>query len=117
MYVNNEVGTILDIQSIGGRLCHKHNALFHSDTVQVVGHFPLNLGDLPIDFAAAAAHKFHGPKGVGFMYARSKTGLGSLLMGGAQEEECAQEQKRYTILWAWKWHKLAYESLSMILLI
>jgi cysteine desulfurase len=84
MLVNNEVGTLLDITAIG-QLCHKHNALLHSDTVQVVGHFPLDLGKLPIDFAAAAAHKFHGPKGIGFMYVRKQTGLGALIMGGAQE--------------------------------
>ena len=84
MHINNEVGTVLDIESVGS-LCHNYNALFHSDTVQSIGHFPMNLGALPIDFAVASAHKFHGPKGVGFLYARKQTALGALLLGGAQE--------------------------------
>ncbi len=84
MHINNEVGTVLDLKAVGN-LCHRHNALFHSDTVQSIGHLPLNLGELPIDFAVASAHKFHGPKGVGFLYARKQTSLGALLLGGAQE--------------------------------
>lgn len=84
MHINNEVGTKIDLESVG-KLCREYNALFHSDTVQSIGHYDMNLGLLPIDFAVAAAHKFHGPKGIGFLYARKKTGLGALLMGGAQE--------------------------------
>lgn len=84
MHINNEVGTMIDLVEIGN-LCHENDALFHSDTVQSVGHFSLNFGELPVDFAVASAHKFHGPKGVGFLYARKKTGLGALLMGGSQE--------------------------------
>ena len=84
MHVNNEVGSVLDIEIVGN-LCQKHNALFHSDTVQSIGHFPLRLGELPIDFAVASAHKFHGPKGIGFIYVRKQTGLGALLLGGSQE--------------------------------
>lgn len=84
MHINNEVGTILDLEAVG-TLCHKYDALFHSDTVQSIGHFPLRLGELPVDFAVAAAHKFHGPKGIGFLYVRKQTGLGALLLGGAQE--------------------------------
>ena len=84
MHINNEVGTVLDIEAVGN-LCRKYEALFHSDTVQSIGHFPMQLGELPIDFAVAAAHKFHGPKGVGFLYVRKQTGLGALLYGGAQE--------------------------------
>jgi len=84
MHINNEVGTILDLEAVG-TLCHKYDALFHSDTVQSIGHFPLILGELPVDFAVAAAHKFHGPKGIGFLYVRKQTGLGALLLGGAQE--------------------------------
>ena len=84
MHINNEVGTILDLEVVGN-LCHKYDALFHSDTVQSIGHFPIRLGELPIDFAVAAAHKFHGPKGIGFLYVRKQTGLGALLLGGAQE--------------------------------
>ena len=84
MHVNNEVGSVLDIEIVGN-LWQKHNALFHSDTVQSIGHFPLRLGELPIDFAVASAHKFHGPKGIGFIYVRKQTGLGALLLGGSQE--------------------------------
>ena len=84
MHINNEVGTVLDVEAVG-TLCHSYDALFHSDTVQSIGHFPLKLNELPIDFAVAAAHKFHGPKGVGFLYARKQTALGALLLGGAQE--------------------------------
>lgn len=84
MHVNNEVGTVLDLKKIGD-ICHAHHALFHSDTVQSIGHFPMKLGDLPVDFAVASAHKFHGPKGVGFLYANKQAGLAGILKGGSQE--------------------------------
>jgi len=84
MHVNNELGTICDLREIGS-LCRKNNALFHSDTVQSIGHYRMNLKELPIDFAVAAAHKFHGPKGIGFVFIRKETGLQSLLFGGGQE--------------------------------
>ena len=84
MHVNNEVGTILDLEAVGN-LCHEHNALFHTDTVQSIGHFYLDFGKLPVDFAVASAHKFHGPKGVGFLYIQKDTGLSGILLGGSQE--------------------------------
>lgn len=84
MHVNNEIGNILDLHAFGS-LCRKYNAYFHSDTVQSVGHYPMDFSELPVDFATAAAHKFHGPKGVGFAFIRKNTGLGSLIMGGSQE--------------------------------
>lgn len=84
MHVNNEVGTILDLEAVGN-LCHEHNALFHTDTVQSIGHFDLDFGALPVDFAVASAHKFHGPKGVGFLYIQKDTGLSAMLLGGSQE--------------------------------
>lgn len=84
MHVNNELGTICDLREIGS-LCRKNDALFHSDTVQSIGHYRMNLQELPIDFAVAAAHKFHGPKGIGFVFIRKETGLQSLLFGGGQE--------------------------------
>lgn len=84
MHVNNEVGTILDIDAVGN-LCEKYNALFHSDTVQSIGHLPIDFAQNKVDFAAAAAHKFHGPKGVGFAYVRKGSGLEPLIHGGAQE--------------------------------
>ena len=84
MHVNNEIGNILDLQAVGA-LCKAHDAYFHSDTVQSIGHFPLDFSKTPVDFATAAAHKFHGPKGIGFAYIRKNTGLGSLIVGGSQE--------------------------------
>lgn len=84
MHVNNEVGSILDIKRVGD-LCKQYEALFHSDTVQSVGHYKLDLQDINIDFLAAAAHKFHGPKGIGFAYVKKSSGLKPLIYGGEQE--------------------------------
>lgn len=84
MHVNNEVGNMLDLKAVG-ELCKKYDALFHSDTVQSVGHFALDFSEIPIDFSAASAHKFHGPKGVGFAFVRKKSGLKPLIFGGEQE--------------------------------
>ena len=84
MHVNNEIGNIIDIASIG-TLCKEKNAFFHSDTVQSVGHYPWDVQKVPIDFLTAAAHKFHGPKGVGFAYLKKNSGLRPLIYGGTQE--------------------------------
>ncbi len=84
MHGNNEIGNLNDIQRIG-ELCRANNAWFHSDTVQTVGHFDLKLGELPIDFATASAHKFHGPKGVGFLYIDRRVKVNAFISGGAQE--------------------------------
>ena len=84
MHVNNEVGNILDIEQVG-RLCKQFDALFHSDTVQSIGHFEMDLQELPVDFTAVSAHKFHGPKGVGFAFVRKNSGLRPLIFGGEQE--------------------------------
>lgn len=84
MHANNEIGTLNPIEAIGD-LCEEFGALYHCDTVQTLGHLPLDLGKLKIHFAAAAAHKFHGPKGVGFLYVKRPIKLPGLLMGGAQE--------------------------------
>lgn len=84
MHVNNEIGNILDIEHVA-RLCKENKALFHSDCVQSVGHFKLDLKEIPIDFFAASAHKFHGPKGVGFCFVRKESGLKPLIFGGEQE--------------------------------
>lgn len=85
MHINNETGVITDIEKIG-TICHTYNALFHSDTVQSIGKETLNLSGLPIDFAVASAHKFHGPKGIGFAYIQKNSGLKALLLGGEQEK-------------------------------
>ncbi len=84
MYVNNEIGNLLDVGRVGV-LCKEHSALFHSDAVQSVGHFKMDMQELPMDFFSAAAHKFHGPKGVGFSYVRKQTQIKPFILGGAQE--------------------------------
>ena len=112
MHVNNEVGNILDIEKVGN-LCHQYNALFHSDTVQSVGHFELNLKELPVDFAAVSAHKFHGPKGVGFAYVKSNSGLKSLIFGGSQERGVrAGTESVHNIVGLEEALKLAYDNLE-----
>ncbi|MBP6183233.1 cysteine desulfurase family protein [Flavobacterium sp.] len=85
MHVNNEIGTILDVDKVG-RICEQHNALFHSDMVQAVGKTEIDLQALAIDFMVASAHKFHGPKGIGFAYVRKNSGLQPLFYGGEQEK-------------------------------
>lgn len=85
MHVNNEIGTVLDIEKVG-RICHQHNALFHCDTVQSVGKMEFNLHELPVDFVVASAHKFHGPKGAGFAYVKKGIVLQPFLYGGEQEK-------------------------------
>ena len=85
MHVNNEIGAILDLQRVA-QLCKQHDAFFHSDTVQTIGHFPLNLEQYPVDFIVASAHKFHGPKGVGFAYFKKGFGILPMLHGGDQEK-------------------------------
>jgi cysteine desulfurase len=84
MYVNNEIGNLLDVGHVGA-LCKEHSALFHSDAVQSVGHFKMDMQELPMDFFSAAAHKFHGPKGVGFSFVRKQTQIKPFILGGAQE--------------------------------
>lgn len=84
MHVNNEIGNIIDIEAIG-KLCKENGALFHSDTVQSIGHYPWDVQTVPVDFMTAAAHKFHGPKGIGFAFIRKNSGLKPLIVGGAQE--------------------------------
>lgn len=85
MYVNNEIGNLLDLEQVCN-LCKTYQALFHSDTVQGVGHFHIDLQKSPIDFITASAHKFHGPKGVGFMYIKKGIAMQPLLIGGEQEK-------------------------------
>lgn len=84
MTANNEIGTIQPIAEIG-EICKKHGVLFHTDAVQAVGHLPIDVKAQNIDMLSAAAHKFHGPKGVGFLYARKGIILQNLIEGGAQE--------------------------------
>ncbi|MBQ8076664.1 MAG: cysteine desulfurase NifS [Oscillospiraceae bacterium] len=84
MFANNEIGTIQPIREIGA-VCRKHGVLFHTDAVQAMGHLPIDVKADNIDMLSASAHKFHGPKGVGFLYARKGIRLTNLIEGGAQE--------------------------------
>ena len=84
MYANNEIGTIQPIREIGA-LCREHHVVFHTDAVQAVGHIPVNVEADQVDLLSASAHKFHGPKGVGFLYVRKGFRLSPLIEGGAQE--------------------------------
>ncbi|MDG1056635.1 MAG: cysteine desulfurase family protein, partial [Flavobacteriaceae bacterium] len=112
MHVNNEIGTILDLKFVAD-LCKTHNALFHSDCVQSVGHYPLDLEYIPIDFLAASAHKFHGPKGIGFAFVRSGLGVQSIITGGSQERGCrAGTESLHDIVGMDEALTLAYENLS-----
>ena len=84
MFANNEIGTVQPIREIG-KVCREKGVLFHTDAVQAVGHIPVNVKDDNIDMLSLSAHKFHGPKGIGVLYARRGTRLFSLIEGGAQE--------------------------------
>ena len=84
MTANNEIGTIQPIKEIGA-ICRSHGVLFHTDAVQAAGHLPIDVKEMQIDMLSASAHKFHGPKGVGFLYARKGIALTNLIEGGAQE--------------------------------
>lgn len=84
MHANNEIGNMLDLHAVGN-LCKKYNALFHTDTVQTVGHFPIDLRNTPVHFITGAAHKFHGPKGVGLLYINENVRIKPFIFGGGQE--------------------------------
>ncbi|MBP7174468.1 MAG: cysteine desulfurase, partial [Cloacibacterium sp.] len=84
MHANNEIGNLLDIEKVS-QLCKQYEALFHSDTVQTVGHLDLDFSKIPVDFASCSAHKFHGPKGSGFAFIRKASGMKGLIVGGPQE--------------------------------
>ena len=84
MMANNEIGTIQPIKQLA-RIVHDHNSLFHTDAVQAVGHIPVDVRDLDVDFLSASAHKFNGPKGIGFLYIKEGLKINPLISGGAQE--------------------------------
>lgn len=85
MHVNNETGSMIDLELVG-KICKQYNAYFHSDTVQSIGKMNLNFSEINIDFFAVCAHKFHGPKGVGFLYVKKGTAINPMIFGGAQEK-------------------------------
>jgi len=84
MHANNEIGNLLDIKAVG-EICRKYDAIFHSDTVQTVGHYPIDLKSIHVHFVNGAAHKFHGPKGVGILYVNHDISIKPYLNGGSQE--------------------------------
>ena len=112
MHVNNEIGTVLDLERIG-RICQEHNTLFHSDTVQSIGKTPIDLEKLSVDFIVASAHKFHGPKGTGFAFIRKNSGLQPLFFGGEQEKGLrAGTEALHQIAGMAKALKLSYSNLE-----
>ena len=84
MHANNEIGTVMDMGQVS-QICQENGALFHSDTVQTMGHFPINVEETKINFLTGAAHKFHGPKGIGFIYINHESMIAPYIDGGAQE--------------------------------
>lgn len=84
MYANNEIGTIQPIKEIA-KVCHEHHILFHTDAVQAYGHVPIDVNNLEVDLLSVSAHKFHGPKGVGFLFCRRWIPIEPLIHGGGQE--------------------------------
>lgn len=112
MHANNELGNITDIQKVS-EICEQYNAVFHSDTVQTMGHYVHDLSKLKIDFITAAAHKFHGPKGVGFLYINSRNKIKPLIHGGAQERNMrGGTENVYGIVGLAKAMEIAYEEME-----
>lgn len=112
MHANNEIATLLPLKRVS-ELCRKHGAYFHSDTVQTMGHYTFDLQELDIDFLTCAAHKFHGPKGIGFLYVNKRTKSGSLIHGGSQERGLrGGTENVYGIVGLTKAMELAYEDVE-----
>jgi cysteine desulfurase len=112
MHVNNEIGNMVDLEAIT-TLSKKYNALVHSDTVQSLGHFEWDVKAFPIDFLTAAAHKFHGPKGIGFAFIRKNSGMSCMIAGGSQERGLrAGTESFHNIVGLEEAFKLAYDNLE-----
>jgi cysteine desulfurase len=112
MHANNEIGNLLDIQ-LTGELCRQYQAYFHSDTVQTVGHYPHNLSTIPVQGMTAAAHKFHGPKGIGFMFIRKDKKIQPFVHGGAQERNMrGGTENVYGIIGLAKALEIAYRDMN-----
>ncbi len=112
MHVNNEIGNMIDIKAIA-QMCKSYSALLHSDMVQSVGHYTIDLEEIPVDFIAASAHKFHGPKGVGFAFVRKNSGLKPLIFGGSQERGLrAGTESVHNIIGLEKSIQMAYDRLE-----
>lgn len=112
MHANNEIGNLLDIEAAGA-ICKKYNAIFHSDTVQTVGHYALDLRSKPLHFATGAGHKFHGPKGIGILYINDNIKVNPLLLGGGQERNMrAGTENVYAIVGFARALELAHERME-----
>jgi len=112
MHANNEIGTRIDLVQVGD-LCRRYGALFHSDTVQTMGHYRFDLANTPIDFITCAAHKFHGPKGIGFLYMRNGATIKAAILGGSQERNMrAGTENIYGIVGLAKAMDVAYRDLE-----
>ena len=112
MHANNEIGNLIDLRAVG-ELCEQHDAIFHSDTVQTMGHYVHDLANLPIHFITCAAHKFHGPKGVGFLYISHKVKIKPLIFGGSQERNMrGGTENVYGIVGLAKALSIAYEEMQ-----
>ncbi|MEN8703932.1 MAG: cysteine desulfurase family protein [Polaribacter sp.] len=113
MHINNEIGTILPLEKVSA-LCASNNAYFHSDTVQTIGHYNLDLLKVEVDFIVASAHKFHGPKGVGFAYFKKGTGILPMFHGGDQERGARSSTENvHAIIGMDKALENAYTNLSL----
>lgn len=112
MHVNNEIGTLLDLDKVAA-ICQEHKAYFHTDAVQGIGHFEIDLSKTPIDFLSSAAHKYHGPKGIGFTFIRQNSGLHPFIHGGAQEKGLrAGTESVHNIMGMQKALEIAYAELE-----
>ena len=112
MHVNNEIGTVLDLAEIA-QICKQHSVYFHSDTVQSVGKMEMDLQEIPVDFIVASAHKFHGPKGIGFAFIRKGTPINPIFHGGEQEKGIRPgTESLHNIVGMAKALQLSYENLE-----
>lgn len=112
MHANNEIGNLLPLKKVS-EICRTHGALLHSDTVQTIAHYPIDVRDLDVDFITCAAHKFHGPKGVGFLFINNKVKINPMIRGGGQERNMrAGTENVYGIMGLVKALQLAYEHLD-----
>lgn len=112
MHANNELGNLIDLKKLSG-ICRKYNAYLHSDTVQTLGHYQLDLGELDIDFVSGSGHKFHGPKGAGLLYVNGRIKLGPFIHGGSQERNMrAGTENTYGIVGLIKALEIAHEDMD-----
>jgi cysteine desulfurase len=112
MHANNEIGTLTDLEVVGD-LCEQYNAIFHCDTVQTMGHYPHDLSKLKVHFLVCAAHKLHGPKGVGFLYINHAVKINPMIFGGSQERNMrGGTENVYGIIGLAKALEMAYDEMA-----